>query len=360
MKKVFVKSELASSLLAIVAILASTTLLNSKANALTRPPAEDRDPEFKEWRNNKSDRVNLSRDNENQQQRQEYRQPQIRQEAPRHEAPRQEPPRQEEKRPSQQDLSRINQMQFGRPNPFPNQNNYQRPPQNPEPPKVADRDNRRDERRDDERRNYRHDDHNNEHHNDDRRRDNDKRHDSRRNDNWNNGWNWGSNNNNHNDYRRDDKRYNNNYSWNHYDNNSRKHFEFGRREGQNYWGPNGNNWSRWNNSWGDPNYYARRWGFDSYDKYRGWRRGNVWYSHPSLWNDWGGWYSFFLSDGIWGFSYSNYGDPYYNSYGNQCLKMQASDWQYGRRAIYSFVACLNRWGQYEEVRGTRNFEGWDY
>ena len=87
------------------------------------------------------------------------------------------------------------------------------------------------------------------------RQDNHRDDDNRRQNNWNNGWNWGSNNN-HNDYRRDDNRRNNNYSWNHYDDNSRKHFEFGRREGQNYWGPNGNNWSRWNNSWGDPNYYA--------------------------------------------------------------------------------------------------------
>ncbi len=336
MKKVFGSESIKSSIFAISAILTASTLFNANAYAFTRPPMEERDAIIKHGDNgNKGDRVNLSRDNNQQEKLQEYRQPQ----------------RTENPKPTEQDLSRMNQMQFGRPNPFPNQNNYQRPPQNSETPRVADRDNnRRDDYRKDSRR--------------DNDRDNDRRNnhrddDNRRQSNWNNGWNWGSNNNNHNDYRRDDNRHNN-YSWNRYDNNSRKHFEFGRRDGQNYWGPNGNNWSHWNNSWGDPNYYARRWGFDAYDQYRGWRRGNVWYSHPSLWNDWGGWYSFFLSDGIWGFSYSNYGDPYYNSYGNQCLKMQTSDWQYGRRAIYSFVACLNRWGQYEEVRGTRNFEGWDY
>lgn len=347
MKKVFGSKSIKSSIFAISAILTASTLFNANAYALARPPMEERDVIIKHGdTGNKGDRVNLSRDDNQQEKRQEYRQPQ----------------RTENPRPTEQDLSRMNQMQFGRPNPFPNQNNYQRPPQTPETPRVADRDNGRD-MRNDNRRNDNNNDRRGDYRNDDRRdndrHDNHRDDDNRRQNNWNNGWNWGSNNN-HNDYRRDDNRKNNNYSWNHYDDNSRKHFEFGRREGQNYWGPNGNNWSRWNNSWGDPNYYARRWGFDAYDQYRGWRRGNVWYSHPSLWNDWGGWYSFFLSDGIWGFSYSNYGDPYYNSYGNQCLKMQTSDWQYGRRAIYSFVACLNRWGQYEEVRGTRNFEGWDY
>ena len=356
MRKVFGSKSIKSSIFAISAILASTTLLNANAYAFARPPMEERDAVIKHGdTNNQTGTVNLSRDENRQQQRQEYRQPQ------RNETPRTETPRHTE-----QDLSRINQMQYGRPNPFPNQNNYQRPPQRQEGPTSIERNDRRDARNDDRRNDHnndRRDDRRDDNRRDDRR--NDDRHDSRRDNdnrhqnNWNNGWNWGSNNNNHNDYRRDDNR-NNNYSWNRYDNNSRKHFEFGRREGNNFWGPNGNNWSRWNNSWGDPNYYARRWGFDSYDQYRGWRRGNVWYSHPSLWNDWGGWYSFFLSDGIWGFSYSNYGDPYYNSYGNQCLKMQSSDWQYGKRAIYSFVACLNRWGQYEEVRGTRNFEGWDY
>ncbi len=348
MRKVFGSKSIKSSIFAISAILASTTLLNANAYAFARPPMEERDAVIKHGdTNNQTGTVNLSRDENRQQQRQEYRQPQ------RNETPRTETPRHTE-----QDLSRINQMQYGRPNPFPNQNNYQRPPQRQEGPTSIERNDRRNDHNNDRRDDRRDDNRRDDRRNDDRhdsRRDNDNRHQN----NWNNGWNWGSNNNNHNDYRRDDNR-NNNYSWNHYDNNSRKHFEFGRREGNNFWGPNGNNWSRWNNSWGDPNYYARRWGFDSYDQYRGWRRGNVWYSHPSLWNDWGGWYSFFLSDGIWGFSYSNYGDPYYNSYGNQCLKMQSSDWQYGKRAIYSFVACLNRWGQYEEVRGTRNFEGWDY
>jgi hypothetical protein len=125
-------------------------------------------------------------------------------------------------------------------------------------------------------------------------------------------------------------------------------------------GPYGN-WSRWDNRWGNANDYARRWGFDAYDPYQGWRRGNRWYSHPSQWSDWGGWYSFFFgSSGLWGFSYNSGYDPYLNNYGSSCQRVETIDWIRSERAVVSFVACRNRWGNWEEIRGTREFEYWLY
>jgi hypothetical protein len=146
-------------------------------------------------------------------------------------------------------------------------------------------------------------------------------------------------------------RHYNNYRYNNY------RYDFSSRSGRNYWGPYGN-WYDWSPAWGDPSLYARRWGFDEYRPGRGWRRGNVWYSHPRHWSDWGGWYSFYISNGIFGFSYSNNYDPSYSRYGNQCIRLETSEGTYGRREIYSFIACQNRWGQYEEIHGTREFLGY--
>ncbi len=136
-------------------------------------------------------------------------------------------------------------------------------------------------------------------------------------------------------------------------------FHFKKDRGYDYWGPYGN-WNSWNNSWGDPYYYARRWGFDEYHPSKGWRRGKYWYSNPSQWSDWGGWFSFFLSSGIWGFSYDSGYDPYYSNYGNECLRLFDEDWYYGRRAVFSFIGCRDYWGRFIEVRGTRRFENYSY
>ena len=156
-----------------------------------------------------------------------------------------------------------------------------------------------------------------------------------------------------NDYRRDNDR--NDYY--RHDNDKRR-FEYSDRSGSRYWGPYGN-WTRWNYSWGDPNTYARRWGFDGYDARRGWRRGSTWYAYPSLWSNWGGWYSFFLSGGNWAFSYNDGYSPY-GGYGDDCMRVQARDWYRGGRAVVSYVVCENGWGDWREVPGTRQFEYWTY
>lgn len=138
-----------------------------------------------------------------------------------------------------------------------------------------------------------------------------------------------------------------------------RHYEFqNRNHANNRMGPHGN-WQQWDNRWGNANDYARRWGFDSYDQRYGWRRDNLWYSHPSQWSDWGGWYSFFFgSSGNWGYSYNSGYDPYLNSYGNSCQRIETIDWIRSNRAVVSFVACRNRYGNWEEIRGTREFEYW--
>ena len=144
-----------------------------------------------------------------------------------------------------------------------------------------------------------------------------------------------------------------------YSNNDRRHFEFNQRNGRNFYGPSGNRWTRWNNSWGNPKDYARRWGFDGYDARRGWRRGNTWYAYPWLWSNWGGWSSIFLSSGSFGFSYSNGYQPY-GGYGDSCMRVQTRDFYRGGRAVVSFMTCDNGWGQWTEVPGTRRFEYWTY
>ncbi len=176
-------------------------------------------------------------------------------------------------------------------------------------------------------------------------------------------WNGGNSNNNY---------YGGNYGGGNKYGNNQKHFyqpspsqpftnfHFKKDKGHDYWGPHGQ-WNNWNYSWGDPYYYARRWGFDEWNPNKGWRRGNYWYSHPSQWSDWGGWFSFYLtSGGLLGFSYDSGYDPYYSNYGNECLRLYDQDWYYGRRAVYSFIACRDFWGRFNEIRGTRRFEDYVY
>ncbi len=139
----------------------------------------------------------------------------------------------------------------------------------------------------------------------------------------------------------------------------RGNFRYSDRNSNNYWGPNGR-WSHWDNRWGDARAYAKRWGFDDYHPSRGWRRGNNWYSHPSQWNNWGGWHSFFLSsNGIFGFSFSNNSYPYYSNSGD-CMRLETTDYIRGQRAAISFLACANHWNEWEEIPGTRRIEYWLY
>lgn len=178
--------------------------------------------------------------------------------------------------------------------------------------------------------------------------------------NWNNNRNenWNSNRNDNKNYQNRENQYSNERT---YRSQNYRNYDFNnRRHDNNFYGPHGR-WDRWDNRWGNARDYARRWGFDDYDPYRGWRRGNQWYARPYDWSDWGGWYGFFFgSNGLWGFSY-NYGyDPYYNRYGNACQRVETEDWITGRRAVVSFVACRNSWGSWEEVYGTREIEYWLY
>jgi hypothetical protein len=126
------------------------------------------------------------------------------------------------------------------------------------------------------------------------------------------------------------------------------------RYGARYWGPSARQWSRWDNSWGDPQRYARQWGFDRYDHHRGWQRGNTWYASPNLWSDWGGWnWSFSWNNG----GYGNYGG--YSQYSdNQCLTYRGEDWINGRRAQITYVGCTDRYGRIQEQQGTRRIERW--
>jgi hypothetical protein len=128
--------------------------------------------------------------------------------------------------------------------------------------------------------------------------------------------------------------------------------------GARYWGPSGRQWSRWDNSWGDPNRYARQWGFDRYDYNRGWQRGNTWYSTPNQWSDWGGWsWSFSVGNGGYG---NNYGNNGYYQQNAQCTTYRTQDWVQGRRAIVNYVGCADRWGQVFEQPGTRRIESWGW
>ena len=153
--------------------------------------------------------------------------------------------------------------------------------------------------------------------------------------------------NNRRDERWRDNRYQNRYSDN---------------RGAQYWGPSGRQWSHWDNSWGDPNRYARQWGFDRYDYNRGWQRGNNWYSTPSQWSDWGGWsWSFSVGNGGYGNNYNNgYGNNGYYQQNAQCSTYRTQDWVNGRRAIVTYQGCADRWGQVYEQPGTRRVERWGW
>jgi hypothetical protein len=148
--------------------------------------------------------------------------------------------------------------------------------------------------------------------------------------------------------RHDDRRYDNNRSDN---------------RGSSYWGPSARSWSRWDNSWGDPNRYARQWGFDRYDYNRGWQRGNTWYSSPSQWGDWGGWsWAFQASNGGYNGYNNGYNNGYsggYNNYSNnQCAIYRTEDWINGRRAIVTYTGCADRYGRVYEQPNTRRIERW--
>jgi hypothetical protein len=128
--------------------------------------------------------------------------------------------------------------------------------------------------------------------------------------------------------------------------------------GARYWGPSARPWSRWDNSWGDPNRYARQWGFDRYDHNRGWQRGNTWYSTPNQWSDWGGWnWSFSVGNGGYNNGYNNGG--YYQQNAN-CSIYRTQDWVNGRRAIVTYTGCADRWGRVYEQPGTRRIESWGW
>lgn len=132
--------------------------------------------------------------------------------------------------------------------------------------------------------------------------------------------------------------------------------------GARYWGPSGRQWAQWDNSWGDPNRYARQWGFDRYDYNRGWQRGNTWYSNPSQWNDWGGWsWSFSVGNGSYNNGYgNNYGGNTYYQQNANCSIYRTQDWVNGRRAIVVYQGCADRWGQVFEQPGTRRVERWGW
>jgi hypothetical protein len=174
----------------------------------------------------------------------------------------------------------------------------------------------------------------------------DDRHDERRRGNYDN--NRGNGQYNRHDDRRDDRRdYRRDY---------RQDYRHDNRGGSSYWGPSARQWSRWDNSWGDPHRYARQWGFDNYDYNRGWQRGNTWYASPNLWSDWGGWnWSFSVGSG----GYGNNGYNGYNQYSNnQCTTYRTEDWINGRRAIVTYVGCADRYGRVIEQPNSRRIERW--
>lgn len=163
---------------------------------------------------------------------------------------------------------------------------------------------------------------------------------------------WHSNN-------RDRGNYQNNHNRGN-DHSSRRDYRHNDRRGTTYWGPSANHWSRWDNNWGDPNRYARQWGFDRYDHNRGWQRGNTWYASPSLWNDWGGWNWSFSWSGSNNFANNGYGQHSgYNQYGHtQCQTYRTEDWVNGRRASVTYLGCVDPYGRIVEQPNTRQFERW--
>lgn len=128
-----------------------------------------------------------------------------------------------------------------------------------------------------------------------------------------------------------------------------------------YWGPSGQQWSRWNSGWGNPSSYASQWGFDEYCDRRGWRRGNQWYSAPSSWSGWGGWNWSFTVSGSQprdhGYN-SGYQTGYSGGHGGGCQTYRAEDWIQGRRAAITYVGCVDHYGRVIEQPGTRRVENW--
>lgn len=131
--------------------------------------------------------------------------------------------------------------------------------------------------------------------------------------------------------------------------------------GRHYWGPSGRQWSRWDNSWGDPHRYARQWGFDRFDHNRGWHRGGQWYNNPSQWSDWGGWnWSFSVGNNGFNNGYNGFNNhSNHNGFGNaNCGNYRNEEWVNGRRAIVTYVGCADRFGRVFEQQGTRRVERW--
>jgi hypothetical protein len=144
---------------------------------------------------------------------------------------------------------------------------------------------------------------------------------------------------------------------------TRPQYQHHDNRGARYWGPSARQWSRWDNSWGDPHRYARQWGFDRYDYNRGWQRGNTWYASPNQWSDWGGWsWSFSVGNGGHGNGGygNNYGGNTYYQQNANCSIYRTQDWVNGRRAIVVYQGCADRWGQVFEQPGTRRVERWGW
>jgi hypothetical protein len=159
------------------------------------------------------------------------------------------------------------------------------------------------------------------------------------------------------DNNRGNNRFESRFEQRHHGRDNRHDYRHNDNRGARYWGPTARQWSRWDNSWGDPHRFARQWGFDRYDQNRGWQRGNTWYANPSQWNDWGGW--------SWSFSVGNggHGDTYqsnYNGGNSNCSIYRTQDWINGHRAIVTYQGCADRWGRVFEQPGTRRVERWGW
>ncbi|MEN9855070.1 MAG: hypothetical protein RLZZ157_196 [Pseudomonadota bacterium] len=134
-----------------------------------------------------------------------------------------------------------------------------------------------------------------------------------------------------------------------------------RGRGADYWGPSARPWTHWDNSWGDPNRYARQWGFANYDPRRGWQRDNVWYATPSAWSQWGGWaWSFSVSGGDRYDDYDDRYDDYDDRYARNCATYRSRDWVKGQRATISYYGCVDAYGRVYEQPGTRRIERWGW
>ena len=142
--------------------------------------------------------------------------------------------------------------------------------------------------------------------------------------------------------------------------------------GADYWGPY-HAGSPWQSSWGNPASFASRWGFDEYSPHRGWRRDTIWYAHPSQWAGWGGWnWVFQISDhnrrDDWrddrgrgrGHHHHRGHDRAYgwNQPVTRCYEERTTDWIRGRRAVVTYVMCIDPYGRRYEQSGSRRIERW--